>query len=559
MQRQIGRIRQSVAWMAAAGLISILGCGGGAASANESTGGGTRAARVFYVSASGSDSNDGISQSTPWKTISMVNSGSYVSGDQILFHGGDSFSGGIALTSANASDHLTISTYGSGTAAIASGQLPCVSLINLSAATISNLQCTGSGVFSNTAYGIVVVNSLAGNTRLIGPAITNNIVTGYGDDGIEVAGANGTSGFDGITITSNQVHDTTGSEANVNNDSACIRVIANPAYPNPTAHTNVDIEKNTVYNCPGQAPASNNTGSGILISTVTGATIANNVVYHTGTLNATCGGPNGIWAYSAANVVMKFNETYDNETNLNAGGCDGNGFDLDGGVTNSIVEYNYSHDNFGADFLVYAYHDSTQPQWSGNSFRYNIGQNSARAFLIANDDSLSMTNCFIYNNTLYDPVAILGVNARASINCVFANNIFYRAGSSPSNILNVPNPSSILMVGNDYANGGSYIWGGVTYSSFAAWQAASGQEALSGSPVGTTASPELASPDGGPTTNGYNPASLGAYRLLSGSPMIGAGLDMHARYGTDAGTQDFFGSSIPNASGKYNIGADGDE
>ena len=548
----------SATWIALAGVCFLSGCGG-TANANPSGGGGQQTAQTFYVSASGSDSNDGLSATTAWKTISKVNAASYISGDQILFHGGDTFSGSIALTAPNASDHLTINTYGSGTASVSSGQLPCVSLTNLAAATIGNLQCTGSGVSSNSAFGIVVANTLPGNTRLSGPTITNNIVSGYGDNGIEIAGTSGTSGFDGVTITSNVVHDVTGNEANVSDDSACIRVISNPSYPNPVAHTNVNITNNVVYNCPGQQKASNNTGSGILLSTVNGASIANNVVYHTGTLNATCGGPNGIWVYSSANAVIEFNETYDNETDLGAGGCDGNGFDLDGGVTNSVVEYNYSHDNFGADFLVYAYHDSTQPQWSGNIFRYNIGQNSARAFLIANDDSLSMTSCYIYNNTLYDPVAIVGVNARAAINCIFANNIFFTEGSSPGNAINVPNPSSILMVGNDYVNTGTFQWGGVGYSSFAAWQTAAGQESLSGSPTGTTANPELVNPSGGPTTNGYKPALLSAYQLQPGSPMIGAGLDLHALYGISVGTQDFFGVSIPNASEKYNIGAGGQE
>jgi len=557
MRVWIRHLSLGAAWVALGASGSLSGCGGNT-KADGMGGGTTRTAETFYVSATGSDSNDGLSTSTAWKTISKVDAAAYVSGDQILFHAGDAFSGSIALTAANAADHLTISAYGAGAASVLSGQSPCISLTNLSASTVSNLQCTGSGVSSNSAFGIVVVNSLPGNTRLAGPTIANNVVSGYGDDGIEVAGTNGTSGFDGITISSNQIHDVTGREADLSDDSACIRVISNPAYPNPTAHTNVTITSNIVYNCPGQAPASNNTGSGILISSVTVATIAHNLVYHTGTLSATCGGPNGIWAYSSANVDINFNETYDNETNLNAGGCDGNGFDLDGGVTNSIVQYNYSHDNFGADFLVYAYHDSTQPQWSGNTFRYNIGQNSARAFLIANDDSLSMTSCYIYNNTLFDPVAIVGMNAHAPINCLFANNIFFTADSSGV-AFNVPNPSSIRMVGNDYFGTGAWVWSTVSYPSFTAWQSATGQEVLLGSQVGTTTDPQLVSPGEGPTTNGYNPAALNAYRLLPGSPMIGTGLDLRALYGIDVGTQDFFGSSIQNTSGNFNIGADGEE
>ena len=78
----------SATWIALAGVCFLSGCGG-TANANPSGGGGQQTAQTFYVSASGSDSNDGLSASTAWKTISKVNAASYISGDQILFHGGD--------------------------------------------------------------------------------------------------------------------------------------------------------------------------------------------------------------------------------------------------------------------------------------------------------------------------------------------------------------------------------------------------------------------------------------------------------------------------------------
>ena len=50
----------------------------------------------YYVSTSGNDANNGTSISTPWKTIDKMNSMSYNPGDNILFNGGQTFSGSIS-------------------------------------------------------------------------------------------------------------------------------------------------------------------------------------------------------------------------------------------------------------------------------------------------------------------------------------------------------------------------------------------------------------------------------------------------------------------------------
>jgi parallel beta-helix repeat protein len=61
----------------------------------------------YYVSSSGSDANDGKSTTVPWKTISKVNSVTFVSGDAIYFRGGDSFSGQINVNQSG----ITIGAY----------------------------------------------------------------------------------------------------------------------------------------------------------------------------------------------------------------------------------------------------------------------------------------------------------------------------------------------------------------------------------------------------------------------------------------------------------------
>ena len=49
--------------------------------------------RTYYVSISGSDSNDGLTENTPFKTIQKLNTLTFLPGDKILFKKGDTFTG----------------------------------------------------------------------------------------------------------------------------------------------------------------------------------------------------------------------------------------------------------------------------------------------------------------------------------------------------------------------------------------------------------------------------------------------------------------------------------
>ncbi|MBN1396637.1 MAG: right-handed parallel beta-helix repeat-containing protein [Bacteroidetes bacterium] len=61
----------------------------------------------YYVSSSGNDANNGTSTSTPWKTISKVNSFTFVSGDAVYLRGGDTFYGQININQSG----ITIGAY----------------------------------------------------------------------------------------------------------------------------------------------------------------------------------------------------------------------------------------------------------------------------------------------------------------------------------------------------------------------------------------------------------------------------------------------------------------
>ena len=70
---------------------------------------------TYYISASGSDTNDGLTPQTPWQTIKKVNS-SVSGGDTVCFRRGDIFFGQIRAPKKNDTDTKTIYTsYGEGT------------------------------------------------------------------------------------------------------------------------------------------------------------------------------------------------------------------------------------------------------------------------------------------------------------------------------------------------------------------------------------------------------------------------------------------------------------
>lgn len=81
-------------------------------------------AAVYYVSPSGNDSNNGTSQSTPWRTLARVQqfSSTAAAGDQVLLERGATFTGQLSwYGSGSAASNLVIGAYGTGALPVISG------------------------------------------------------------------------------------------------------------------------------------------------------------------------------------------------------------------------------------------------------------------------------------------------------------------------------------------------------------------------------------------------------------------------------------------------------
>lgn len=80
----------------------------------------------YYVKASGSDSNTGLSDAQAWKTITKVNTewaaGKFIPGDKIYFNKGDTFAGTLTVASSGSPiAKITIGAYGTGLPPVITG------------------------------------------------------------------------------------------------------------------------------------------------------------------------------------------------------------------------------------------------------------------------------------------------------------------------------------------------------------------------------------------------------------------------------------------------------
>jgi len=511
-------------------------------------------AATYYVSATGNNSKSGTSISEAWASISKVNSTRFYPGDIILFEGGKTFSGNLyfdASDKGTATAPIVIGSYGKGWATISSAKSYGIYVYNTAGFKINRLKFQGAGGTVSEMAGIYFYMALA-NTRLDYVNIDSVEVYGFRDSGVLLGSGNQTSGYDNVRITRSKVHD---------NGNAGIFTYAQATL----GHKNVYIGYNKVYNNAGiPSYTTTHTGNGIMISGIDGATIEYCEAYNNGKLNAwNGGGPVGVWAYKCNNLVIQNNESHHNRTGTTK---DGGGFDIDGGCTNAVMQYNYSHDNDGAGYLLAQYQGA--PVMKNLTIRYNISENDGRKnsnagiLLWATNSNGGIQNADIYNNTIYLSPASNGtptaffVSTGNLTNVKVRNNIIQTTGGLQA-VRSLTN-SGIRFEGNAYWASGSDLkiyWNGTIYATLEKWRDITGQEKINGVAKGIVVNPDFVDPGksvtiGDPTKL----ASLSSYKLKSSSGVINKGLNLASNFGIDVGKVDFWKNSIAQKT-TFNIGS----
>jgi hypothetical protein len=491
------------------------------------------AARDYFVSPTGNDDRSG-SEAEPWRTLAKVNATALQPGDRVLLEGGRTFSGPLELGS---DDHgtptrnIVVTSFGAGRAVIDGANGRAVTVDGCDHVLLQRLKLVGAGrKTGNVTDGLLLAHST-------GSSVDDIEVSGFRHSGVEISGTRD------ARITSVYAHE---------NGFAGIR-------SGGDVSRNLYIGHCRTENNPGDPSIlDNHSGNGIIVGHAEVALVE----YCEATFNGwdqpwTGNGPVGIWTHDADRVTIQHCVAHHNRSTAH----DGGGFDFDGGVTNSVLQYNYSHDNFGSGYLICQYEGA--PRFASNVVRYNVSQDDglfdhdAGIFVWVGGDGMEST--VVHNNTIWNTkgsavaYGISDKHAGALPEIRFFNNILVSRGPQ---ILGRPGTRARIGAfrGNLYWAMGERGFRVDGFTSLADWAAASGQETVDGRLVGLFADPAL--PRTGPAmlTDPGDLHRLVEYLLAEHSPAVGAGLDLRKEFRIDPGPVDFYGNPLP-PDGRPSIGA----
>ena len=404
-----------------------------------------RAGKTFYVdSENGDDSAEGTSEKAAWKTLDKVKEyGTFVPGDKILLKRGSVFTGQqLAFQGMGAKGNpIEISAYGEGELPRleGNGQVEnIVSLYNQEYVEIRNLEITNLDNQYNTKFELNGSNNTKKALRAVNVSIRNfGTASGIVIEDCYIHDINGNinlkwnggvffdvkadiqngqltgvpSKYDNIRISGCTFERVDRSAIKLVSSQWCNQWEKNdpgvPVHWYPS--TNVVVEGNYMEYIGGD---------GITVRDTDGALIEHNLAKDCRFQNT--GYNVGIWPFEAANTVLQYNEAYETH-----GTTDGQGLDCDHASSNSVMQYNYSHNNEGGFMLIMGGYPHT-----GATVRYNISQNDRdKTFEFAQG---LPKGTMIYNNTIYsDTVLNKGIfflsntGAGQGVNDGFAfNNVF---------------------------------------------------------------------------------------------------------------------------------------
>ena len=484
---------------------------------------------TYHVdSVEGDDEQDGLSGKTAWKGLNKVNSVTFGPGDAILFKAGSRFTGQLRPQgSGTEGSPIVINMYGQGDKPLieAQGQYnEALLLENQDYWEVSNLELTNTGQSRELfRHGIRVRVWNYGTMRhiylrnLSVHDVNGSLKKGKGEGHgvlLENGGNLVKSRFDGLVIEECHI-------VRTDRNGICGYAVYSPKEARAFPNLNVVIRKNRLDDIGGD---------GIKVWGCSGALVEYNVVR--GARRRCDDYAAGIWPWASDNTLIQFNEVSGVK-----GKKDGQAFDSDAHTTNTIFQYNYSHDNEGGFMLICCFDNS------GTIVRYNISQNDkTRLFHMAGSNE----NVQIYNNVFYvgkeDDVHLFlwTPNQQGwTKNVRVFNNIFYFEGTGRNS-----NGQKKKAIGD-----GTYItepgFGGGTNVVFERNVLFGDFQDLPKNWRTMTVDPELVSPGSG--GNGFE--SVGGYKLRKDSPCVGAG-----KAAADNGGRDFWGNPLPQE-GPLSVGA----
>ena len=391
--------------------------------------------KTFYLSPTGNDLNNGLSQSTPLRTFAAALSKGFTNGDTLLLHAApqptstfDPSKGQGFAEYKTAAIHesitlsgmsnITIAPYGAGQPLIIPGAASGITLTGCHHITVSGIKLLGQGwKICNKSMGI----SIRDCRHVL---IENVEVAGFHSAGINVF----TSEY--VDILGCYAHDNgsvgiaTGGEQG-ENTRRCrhIRIAHCKAFDNAGDYTT----------------RRNHSGNGIVIAgtfhcVVEFCEAAGN---GWGQRQTYVNGPVGLWACCGCDDVI-FRYCIGRHNRTQPGAVDGDGFDIDGEVENSAIEYCYSYGNEGAGYLHCEFWGTyASKNWRNNHNRYSVSfEDDIRvgdygALAISSPHEVPMEKLYVENNLFVagKAAAIYNRDLKPQVKDIFiTNNVLITAG-----------------------------------------------------------------------------------------------------------------------------------
>ncbi|MFE4082250.1 NPCBM/NEW2 domain-containing protein [Paenarthrobacter sp. YIM B13468] len=460
----------------------------------------------FYVDCSAATPGDGT-QTSPFNSIAQLNGhGAFNAGESVLFRAGTDCTGALTPAGTGVAEHpITLSSYGDGGKPTINGNgaVAAIQITNASHWTVSGLHVVNPSDTPVRRVGILFENS--GTAQTAGIVVTGNHVedvAGWRNKATNGAGFAQSAGImvrtwgkgsvDGITITDNEVNDAAGGGVKISAPDTTERY-----------NTKVYVARNKIHDVGGDAIVFHNSDAP-LIEYNSGLNLGQGAHPYEG------GNFAGMWPYNSKNPVFQFNVVGNSTTSV----YDSTAWDCDMKIVGTcLFQYNYSYGNAGGFYLNCVSNCGGGATAANVVLRYNIAQDDCRL----GGSSSGTGKHYIYNNTFYCP-------SRAFLDDMTGprevrNNLFVAPGGG------------LKVASAVYAN--NAYFGGIL--------------PLAGETGSVLGDPRLVAGGSGQTT-----LSVPGYRLLSGSPLLGAGVQIN-----DDGGRDFFGNPTSGASsvGAPNIGA----
>jgi len=478
---------------------------------------------AYHVdSLNGNDRNTGKSPAEAWKTLRRAMKQKLGPGDSLLLKRGCSWNESLRIRgSGKRGRPITLGTYGPGPKPrLVSKVFPIVANDGpVSWWHIKGLEVRGATSFDPFLKGLGRDSGIAlyQSAPSVGMVIEDCVVHDVSGSGIVIAaGAAGRTVFRDWLVTRCEVYN------------AGTGIATHGPWP-PSAdmdrfhrcHSNFRVTHCRTHDM---------VADGIVLSHCRDGVIEHCAAWRTG-IGRVRRTPVGIWFFMARRCVIQFCESFDNHP---AGGkADGGGFDLDGGCVECVMQYNYSHDNDGAGYLICSYDPVNAPCIKCVT-RFNLSVNDGRM----NDYPAILfwqaVDCVTYNNTCITRISSPLKFTSDTSGHLIANNIFVVDSGSDIPVVK----SAFAMDANTFRNNLYWRTGGKARFEI---QAAKNLGMPGFAALVQSRGEKCADP-------GLTALSGHLVLLRKGSPCTGAGTRLPGM-----GRRDLYGTA-PGGSGQVNIG-----